>query len=241
MRSIDVCLSPLLIDAYDLRGTVVVVTDILRATSSITTALAHGVKAIRPVETLAECLNLVQQGYVGAAERGGQKVEGFDLGNSPIDFMQDRLQDVHIAMTTTNGTLAIARCSHANQVIAGSFLNLGPVINYLKNLPYDVLILCAGWKGKVNMEDSLFAGAVLEGLKGVFDLDGDAARTALYLYKKAKRDLFGFLRGSSHVERLMHLGLENDIRFCLEYDKYTIVPVLKQDHLVKLSVKDMLF
>jgi 2-phosphosulfolactate phosphatase len=241
MKVVDVCLSPLLIDAYDLRGTVVVVADILRATSSITTALAHGVEAIRPVETLAECLELIEQGYIGAAERGGQKVDGFDLGNSPIDYMQDRLHGQRIAMTTTNGTMAIARTRDANQVIVGSFLNYGPVVNYLKNLPYDVLLVCAGWKGKVNMEDTLFAGAVLDGLHGVFEMDGDAARAALHLYRKARKDLFGFLQGASHVERLLHLGLENDIRFCLEFDKYPIVPVLKQDHLVKLGVKDMLF
>ncbi len=240
MKELDVCLTPDLIELHDLKGKVVVIVDILRATSCITTGIAHGVKSIRPVATLAECKDLQNQGYVAAAERGGLMVDGFDLGNSPFAYMTEELKDRTIAMTTTNGTIALSKSLAARQIIIGSFLNLSSVINYLKKQPYDIVIHCAGWKGRINLEDSLFAGAVVDGLKGNCQMPNDAPRMAMAVYQQANSDLLGFLADCSHVNRLRKLGLDKDIEFCLQRDKYNLIPVLKDDHLIKMGLSDML-
>lgn len=240
MKKLDVCLSPDLIELYNLRGKVVVVVDVFRATSCMTTAIAHGVRSIKPVSTLAECKDMQNQGYIGAAERGGKKVDGFDLGNSPKSYMKDELQGANIAMTTTNGTLTINKSTSARQVLIGSFLNLKTLTNYLKKQPYDILIHCAGWKGKVNLEDSLYAGALVAGLKDNSEIECDAPRVALALYEQGKDNLYEYLKGSSHFNRMTRLNLQDDIDFCLQVDKYSIIPVLVDEHLVKLGLNEML-
>ncbi len=241
MKKIDICLSPDLIHQFDLSGTVVVVIDILRASSSIATAIAHGVNHVRIVESLPECRQLKQEGYIGAAERGGKKVGGFDLGNSPFSFMNPELEDQKIALTTTNGTSALKKSSGALQVIIGSFLNYSAILAYLERLPCDILLFCAGWKGKVNMEDTLFAGAIIHGLKQLFAYDSDAPLMALQLYRQAKDNLKLAVEKSSHVKRLLDLGLEKDIDFCLKHDEYKSIPVLKGDYITKMKLSDMLF
>ena len=241
MKKIDICLSPDLIHQFDLSGTVVVVIDILRATSSITTAISHGVRLVRIVESLPECRELKLQGYIGAAERGGKKVGGFDMGNSPFSFMNPELEDQKIALTTTNGTSALKKASGALQVVIGSFLNYSALLTYLERLPCDILLLCAGWKGKVNMEDTLYAGALINGLKQMFEYDSDAPLMALQLFRQAKDDMKTAIEKSSHVKRLLDLGLEKDIEFCLKYDEYKVIPVLKGDYITKMKLSDMLF
>lgn len=241
MKNIDICLTPELIHQYDLSSSVVVVIDILRASSSITTGIAHGVEAIRPVESLSQCRELKFQGHIGAAERGGKKVGGFDIGNSPFSFMNPELENKKIALTTTNGTETLRKSKGALQVLIGSFLNYSALITYLERLPCNILLHCAGWKGKVNLEDTLFAGALVYGLKQLFEYDSDVPLMASNLYKLSKNNLKLAVEGSSHVSRLMKLGLEKDIDFCLKFDEYKVIPVLKGDYITKLKLSDMLF
>jgi 2-phosphosulfolactate phosphatase len=165
MRTIDVCLSPDLMHLYQVQNHSVVIVDILRATSCMTTAFAYGIESIAPFAMLEECLAMKAKGYYTAGERDGKKVEGFDLGNSPFEYQQAHLKGHKIAYTTTNGTQAIVKSLGAKEVIIGSFLNLSAVAAHLSQSPYDVLVVCAGWKGKVNLEDTLFAGALVEKLK----------------------------------------------------------------------------
>jgi 2-phosphosulfolactate phosphatase len=235
MKNIDVCLTPALLDLYEVENKIVVVVDILRATSCMTTAIAHGVKSIIPVATLEECGKLKKKGHIAAAEREGKMAEGFDLGNSPFSYMEKSLVGKTIAMTTTNGTLAITKSRKADEIIVGSFLNLSSVVNYLEKQPNDVLILCAGWKGSVNLEDTLFAGAVVEAVSDEFFSDFDAAITAKTLYKAAKKDLSAFIANSSHARRLRNLNITKDIDFCLQSDVYNVIPVLKGNELVKMQ------
>src|SRR6478736_2791639 len=148
MKKIEVCFTPELVHVYGVKGKVVVVIDILRATSCMTTAIAHGVKSLIPVASLAECKALQNQGYIAAAERDGKKEDGFDIGNSPFSYMEKEVVGKTIAVTTTNGTQAISKSLAAKEIIIGSFLNRSAVVNYLKSQPHDVLLLCAGWKGK---------------------------------------------------------------------------------------------
>jgi 2-phosphosulfolactate phosphatase len=227
MKTIDICLSPDLMHLYDVSDKAVVVVDILRATSCMTTAFAHGIESITPFAKLDDCLAMKSKGYFTAGERDGKKVEGFDLGNSPFEYMEENLKGKKIAFTTTNGTQAIAKSAGAKEIIIGSFLNLSAVADYLKNLPYPVLVVCAGWKGKVNLEDTLFAGALVELLKDHTEPDCDAPLAAQHLYNMAKQDLFYFLKESSHVKRLAKLNIYKDIQFCLTCDQYNLVPVLR--------------
>lgn len=236
MRTIDICFSPTELPLHNLSDKVVVVVDILRATSSMCTAIAHGVERIIPVSTLEECRVLQQLGYLVAAERDGKKAEGFDFGNSPFSFMDESLQGKTIAMTTTNGTHAIAKSRAAREVIIGSFLNLEAVCDYLLQQPYNILILCAGWKGKANLEDTLFAGAVVDELDGYLEFESDAPLMAATLYKAGRNNLRAFLEQSSHVRRLQKLEIHKDTDYCLQQSVFNVIPVLEGNALVKLQM-----
>lgn len=235
MKKIDVCFSPEMIRLYDIEEKIVVVDDILRATSCITTGIAHGVKSITPVATVDECRRLQAKGYIAAAERGGQKVDGFEMGNSPFSYMDEKLKGKKLAVTTTNGTRAIDLSRDAYQVIIGSFLNLSAVVEYLKNEEKDVVILCAGWKGKFNVEDTLYAGAVVDRLGETHEIDGDSALAARVMYHHTKETMLEALSESSHVKRLKKFNIMKDVEFCLKQDEYDVIPVLKGDEVVKLE------
>lgn len=232
MKTIDVCLSPDLMHLYSVHDRTVVVVDILRATSCMTTAFAHGIESITPFAKLEDCLAMKGKGYFTAGERDGKKVEGFDLGNSPFEYMEDRLKRQRIAFTTTNGTQAIAKSVGAKEIVIGSFLNLSAVADHLLHGENNVLVVCAGWKGKVNLEDTLFAGALVELLKEHTEPDCDAPLAAQHLYNQAKDDLVDFLKDASHIKRLAKLNIYKDIEFCLTPDQYATVPVLKDGVLV---------
>ncbi len=231
-RKIEVCLTPELLHLFQVENKVVVIVDILRATSSMVVGLANGVTSIVPVATTDECLSLRSKGYVVAAERNGSMVEGFDIGNSPFSFMENAVKGRTIAMTTTNGTLALSKSKAAIEIIIGSFLNISSVITFLRNQPNDVLIVCAGWKGHANLEDTLFAGAVVEGLKNEFENGQDSALIAQTIYNVAKNDMFAYLSASSHFKRLERLGVVKDIKYCLTPDMFQIVPILRGVELV---------
>ncbi|MFD3002526.1 2-phosphosulfolactate phosphatase [Pontibacter toksunensis] len=235
MASIDVCYSPELLHLYDLEGKAVVAVDILRATSTMVTAFAHGARDIFPVMDLEECRAFSQKGCLTAAERNGIKADGFDFGNSPFSYMNGAVESQSIAITTTNGTRAIRLSEAAEEVVVGSFLNLRTVASHLKELQIDVVVVCAGWKGQFNLEDTLFAGALVECLEKSFAFENDATLASLHLYQAAKSDVFSFLKQSSHVRRLENLGIHEDIQFCLQHNLYEVLPVWRHDRLVDLA------
>ncbi len=235
MKRIDVCLSPEMVHLHKTEGKVVVVIDILRATSCMTTALAHGINSITAVASLEECKAHGLKGCITAAERDGKKVEGFDLGNSPFSYQDPALKGKDIVVTTTNGTQAIVKSEGAAEIVIGSFPNFTAIVNYLRSQDRDVLMHCAGWKGKMNLEDTLFAGAVVDALKGEFTHDEDSVITALNLLYSAQNDMLGFLSNSSHVRRLQGLGITKDIEFCLTKDMYNVLPIIKNGRLVAME------
>lgn len=235
MRTIDVCLSPDMMHLYPVVDHAVVVVDILRATSCMTTAFAYGIDTIAPFAKLEDCLAMKVNGFYTAGERDGKKVDGFDLGNSPFEYQDPKLKGAKIAFTTTNGTQAIVKSLGASEIIIGSFLNLTAVANHLKTLPQNILVVCAGWKGKFNLEDTLFAGALVEKLKAEVNPACDAPLAAQALYNQAKSNMVGFLSNSSHVKRLAKLNIHKDITFCLTEDTYSVVPVLRDNVLRKIN------
>lgn len=232
MKTIDVCLSPELMHLYPVHDRIVVVVDIFRATSCMTTAFAHGIRSIAPFAKLEDCLAMKLQGYFTAGERDGKKVDGFDLGNSPFEYMEERLKGQRIAFTTTNGTQAIAKSAGAKEIVIGSFLNLSAVVAHLQRSDNHVLVVCAGWKGKVNQEDTLFAGALVEHLRDHIKPDCDAPVMAQRLYNQGRANMMDFLKDASHVQRLAKLNVYKDIQFCLTPDQYQVVPRLVEGVLV---------
>ncbi|MDQ8004685.1 MAG: 2-phosphosulfolactate phosphatase [Pedobacter sp.] len=237
MPKIEVCLTPALLDLYAIESSIVVVIDILRATSSITYGIENGAEAIIPVMNVEDCLNYADKGYLLAAERNGEVVEGYDFGNSPFSYTAEKVAGKTIVLTTTNGTKAMHLAQErAHQVIVGSFLNLTSVSDYLKQQNKDVLLLCAGWKDNFNLEDTLFAGAVVEQLQNDFTIGDDASVAALDMYQLAKGDLREYLKKSSHSHRLIKLNIEEDVQFCLKLDICTTIPVLEGELLLKLSI-----
>lgn len=237
MPKIEVCLTPALLDLYAIENSIVVVIDILRATSSITYGIENGAEAIIPVMNVEDCLAYADKGYLLAAERNGEVVAGYDFGNSPFSYTAEKVAGKTIVLTTTNGTKAMHLAQErALQVIVGSFLNLSSICDYLKKENKDVLLLCAGWKDNFNLEDTLFAGAVVEQLQKEFSVADDSSVAALDMYQLAKGNLREYLKKSSHSHRLIKLNIEEDVQFCLKLDVCQVIPVLEGEMLVKLSV-----
>lgn len=229
--TLEICLTPDAVSFVDLTGKIAVIVDIFRATSCIVAGLASGVTHVIPVADIADALHYKSQGYVTAGERNGGKAEGFDIGNSPFEHMAQEFKK--IAMTTTNGTQAIEAVKYtADEVVIAAFLNLKAVATYLKEQNKDVIIVCAGWKGRFNAEDSLFAGALALKLKSDFWWEGDETLFASHSYSSVKNNLSKMLKHSSHYKRLEERGVEEDMEFCLQIDKFKNVPILKDNFLV---------
>ena len=198
----------------------------------MTAGLGSGVASITPFENLQQCQQMKSQGYLIAGERNGEKVEGFDLGNSPFDYMEGDVKGKKVAVTTTNGTVAIEKSRKAIEVIIGSFLNISAVAKYVKEQQQNVLILCAGWKGKVNLEDSLFAGALTDMIIDEFDYETDAPLLARAGWLQMKDDLLHYIKNSSHARRLNRLNVHKDIEYCMTMDEFDVVPRLVDGELV---------
>lgn len=232
MATIDVCLSPNLLPLYQLEGKLVIVVDILRATSCMVTAIAHGVDHIIPFDNLEECAAMKAQGYLTAAERDGKQVEGFDFGNSPYSFMDFELEGKKIAVTTTNGTNCIKQSEAAKEIVIGAFFNLRVVAAYIRTTKSDVVIACSAWKGKPNAEDTLFAGALIE-LLPEFEPESDNCLLAHTLWQAAKKDPVEFINKTTHVQRLHKLGITDDVEFCMEQDTFPIMVLYKEGKIQK--------
>ena len=234
MKTISTCISPQLLPLHTLENKVVVVVDILRATSSMITAFAYDVASITPVPTLADCRMLKEQGFVTAGERGGHKVDGFDLGNSPFEFMDHQLNGKDLAFTTTNGSQAILSVVNASNVLLGAFLNLSATADFLRHQNESVLILCAGWKGKFNIEDTLYAGALAGLLQDEFVYEDDATLAAASLYEQASSDLLAYLKKGSHAQRLEGFENHRDLEFCIQMDQFNLNAIYRNGRLYKV-------
>lgn len=238
MPQVEVCFAP---EAYFLYQKkfdfeIVVVIDVLRATTTMITGLAHGVKSFIPVASLDDAFQYQILGYEVAAERNGQKISDFPLGNSPLDYLQ-AFQGKEIVLTTTNGTTAIDVAQKDNKkVFLGALVNLRALSEVLITQNKNVLLLCSGWKNKFNMEDTVCAGGILESLLNAgFFFTEDSSLASKYLFDSAKTNYKKIFRDSSHRKRLQNLGLEKDIRFCLTLNRYSMVPVLDHGKIVPFS------
>lgn len=230
------CASPALLHLYNVAQATVVIIDVLRATSTIATALFNGARYIIPVDSVAKCIELGRQiSCVTAGERDGKIAEGLLHGNSPFEYARPFIENKILVLTTTNGTrlLHMGLEKGAREIITGSFSNLSAVSNYLINQKNDIILACAAWKDRVNIEDLLFAGALIERVKDHFSIPCDSSHIAETLYRKASHDLFGFMKSNhaSHYDRLMDYGLEKDIRYCMEPDLANVLPIYENGKL----------
>ena len=234
-------LSPALLNLYDVSSSIVVIIDVLRATSTIATALHNGAKAIIPVDSVTECIRLGKQiEGITAGERDGLIAEGLSYGNSPFEYPAEFIGGKTLVLTTTNGTklLHMALDKGAKEIVTGSFPNLSAVCDYLVAMKMPVILGCAAWKDRVNIEDTLFAGAVISRIKDHFHINCDSSQMAETMYNDAKEDLYEFMKSknASHYHRLSRFGLEKDIRYCLTVDVANILCLYKEGKLIKQPI-----
>ena len=228
MNSVEVCLTHQQLENYQHIDKNVIVIDVLRATSTINTILFSGAKSVKPVESLDDCMKLRDKGYIIMAERMGKKVEGFDYGNSPTKIKRDLFEGKNVGIATSNGTKAIVKTKGSYITLIGSFMNLSKVVEYLNSNKRDTLLVCSGWKGSTNLEDTLCAGAIIAGLEN-FEYKSDTVIIAKKLYDQSEDDILSNMKKSSHAKRLSGYDNIKDIEFCSQVDTQEVLPYLDND------------
>ncbi|MET0394253.1 MAG: 2-phosphosulfolactate phosphatase [Chitinophagaceae bacterium] len=229
-------LSPALLHLYDLNDSVVVIIDVFRATSTIAAALYNGASCVIPVDSIPLAIEISGRlGGIAAGERDGKLAEGLQYGNSPMEYTREFICDKTLVLTTTNGTrlLHMALANGADTVVSGSFPNLSAVCDFILAQKKHVVLACAGWKDRFNLEDTLFAGAVISRVKEHFTIHCDSSLMAETMYATHRHDLHAFVPQLTHYHRLVErFGLIDDIRFCLTEDAANVLPVYKEEKLV---------
>lgn len=234
--TVEVCLSPALLHLYETVGKVVVIIDIFRATSTIVAALDNGATRVVPMSSVEECvaLGMCTPNSITAGERDGKIAPGLEYGNSPLEYTPEFVAGKTLLLTTTNGTKLLHMVQESDQIIIGAFSNLSAITQHLLAQNKPVILACAAWKDKINMEDSLFAGAVLSRIASQFDLYDDSSRIALAMYRDAiaKGSLIDYLRASTHYHRLSGYGLIGDMEYAAQIDTHPVVPIYNGRELV---------
>lgn len=236
--TIDVFFSASSISDEDVRNKIVVVIDVLRASTTIITALKNGAKEVIPVEDMSTAgriaQNLDSSRYLLCGEKDGIKIDGYHLGNSPFEYEEEVIKGKTLILTTTNGTKAITRAQFAKKIIIAGFINVEAVIEDLKKQNGDIAIVCAGWKSRVSLEDQLCAGYIIRRLMNdvLPDDAKDGARIAFIISEKYENQINEIVHKSNHAMRLIELGYESDIAFCAQLNTTTLIPVLKEGTLI---------
>ncbi|EAQ79867.1 2-phosphosulfolactate phosphatase [Blastopirellula marina] len=231
--TIYVHLLPELASEETLAGSTAVVIDVLRATTTIVHMLAAGADHVSPcisIEDAKEKASLIDGALLGG-ERGGVRIDGFDLGNSPTEYSRDVVAGHPVIFTTTNGTKAMQRCQRASRILIGAFVNLSAVCRELSDAE-NVHLVCAGTAGEVTREDVLLAGAIVDLMTatGRWEVN-DAAQIAADAWRTAQENLVAVplverLQKSRGGRNVLAIGLENDIQIAATLDKFDLVPEL---------------
>ena len=237
MQKIETILTPALFPFRTMNDThICVVNDILRATTSICTAISNGAKAIIPVRTIEQAKEYKDKGYLVAGERIEKTFPFADWGNSALEFTKERVCGNEIVHSTTNGTVAIsiAREGNPQEIVIGAFCNLSCLSDYLVAKGKDVQIFCSGWKNTPALEDTVFAGALAEKLlqSGKFENKNDTTNLALALWREAKSDLRAYMEKASHIHRLRKYHMDDVFDYTFQIDTCNVVPKLEQNKIV---------
>jgi 2-phosphosulfolactate phosphatase len=233
-RILETCFSPALFEAEGHASSIVVIIDILRASSAICTAFANGAASIIPVATVAEAKEYKSKGYLVAAERDGYVLDFADFGNSPFNFTKDKVLGKTIVYSTTNGTGLINLAQSAYMTVIGSFLNISSLTRWLIGQERDILLICAGWKNRFNIEDTVCAGAIAEMLMNSdkYVTICDSTIAAIDLWSLASPDLPGYIDKAAQRTRLRDKKLDDCIAFCLKSDFTDKIPVMRNGTLI---------
>ena len=237
MYQITVCLTSEQFPYYQTGSCIAVAIDILRATTSICTAFMNGAKEVIPISTVDELKTYIGTEYLIAAERDGVKLDFADIGNSPQYFTRERVEGRTIAYSTTNGTHTINLAAQCHSAAIGAFINISALCRWLEAGDRDVFLLCAGWKGRFSLEDSVFAGAVAQKLMdtGKFTTICDSALAAMDLWSLAQHNLMGYIRKAAQNERLRKINAADAIPYCHKPDLTDVVPVFRDGVLRGMS------
>jgi 2-phosphosulfolactate phosphatase len=233
--SLHTVLTPQLLDLYEIKDSIVVIIDVFRATSTMATALYNGATKIIPVDSAEACIEMGKAtGGITAGERDGKIIPGLAYGNSPSEYPRSFIENKTLVITTTNGTklLHMALRKGVKEVITGSFPNLSNVVAYLKAQNAPVILGCSGWKNRFNIEDTLFAGAVIEEIKDHFTIHCDSSFMANQLYNQHKANLPSYIKTLTHWHRLAAYGLEADMLYCVTPDIAPSLPIFKDGALI---------
>jgi 2-phosphosulfolactate phosphatase len=235
MPKLEVCLSPALLHLNNFADSIVVIIDVFRATSTIAAVIDNGANCIIPVDDVEKCKQLGQQipNSITAGERNGKIIEGLDHGNSPTEYPKDYIANKTLVLTTTNGTRLLHQAKDCKQIITGSFLNLKATCDYLQQQNENVLLACSSWKDRFNIEDTIYAGAIIEQIGHAFDMNDDSARASLQLWRGAKNDLNNFIKNTSHYIRLSQYNLQEDMHYCCEINKHDVLVKYIDGKLIK--------
>lgn len=226
---VEVCFTPALYKYYqESKDKIVVVTDIFRASTTMCAAFRNGARAIIPVASINEAKAYKEKGYKVGAERNVKRCDFADFGNAPSDYTEEKVKDEDIVFTTTNGTQAIdTAADDASCLLVGAFSNLNAVADFCIKEKKDVMVLCAGWENRFNIEDTLFGGALAKALmeRGNYTLASDAAHVALSMWKEAENSPRDYVERSEHIKRLEANGLADAVDYCLTIDTVPLVPI----------------
>jgi 2-phosphosulfolactate phosphatase len=233
-RNLETCFSPALFEADNHTDSIVVIIDVLRASSAICTAFANGAASIIPVSEIEEAKIYKSKGYLVAAERDGFILDFADFGNSPFNFTKEKVEGKTIVYSTTNGTSLINLTGAAYTTVIGSFLNIRALTEWLIKQDHNVLLICAGWKNRFNLEDTVCAGAIAKILmdRNDFNTVCDSTIASIDLWKLASSDLIRYIDKAAQRSRLRDKNLDDCIEFCLTPDFTDKIPVMKNGVLV---------
>lgn len=225
----------------DVRDKVVVMIDVLRASSTIAMALENGAKGVIPaadMETATKTAqNLDPSKYLLSGEKNGVKIDSFHLGNSPLEHSSEVVKDKTIILNTTNGTKAIRRSALAKSIFVGSFLNLNTVISYLEQIEDEAVLVCAGWRGNLSLEDLLCAGNIIYELtSGRLPKNArDGVKMAFGIFEKFGDDIEMAVNSSDYAIRLKNIVSGDDVAFCCQTNKTQVLPVVNKGIITDLN------
>jgi 2-phosphosulfolactate phosphatase len=234
---IEVIHSPLLFSSRIIKeNSVIVIADIYRAGTTICSAFQNGVDKVIPVASVDEAAAYKEKGFFVAGERNGIKLEFADFGNSPVEISKAHLKGKTLVLTSTNGTRAIGLAKGEGMIVIGAFTNLSFVAEGLLTLKRNIIIFCSGWKDTVSLEDSLFAGALANKLvQGNRNLTmTDSTFMCIDLWNSVKTDTAAYLQRGSHYQRLVKLGVQNDLDFALRIDSSRVIPFFENYYLTNI-------
>jgi 2-phosphosulfolactate phosphatase len=236
-KNLEVCLTPAIFNHFENKDAIVVIIDVLRASSAICTAFSNGALTIIPVAEINEAKEYKKKGYLVAAERDGYVLDFADFGNSPFNFTRDKVEGKTIVYSTTNGTRIIDLASSSYRTIIGTFNNISAISGWLIEQHLDVILFCAGWKDKINLEDTICAGALAEKLLESYSFTTicDSVHAAVDLWKVASSNPLSYIEKAAQRSRLREKGLDDCIEYCMTFDLTQCIPVIQNGVLKKMA------